>query len=118
MQRPRDTSDPEFNALKRELAALVMRMERAAAEILSMSRGLSFDHSTATFERLREMVEDERIKARGRIRFASGSLDLADAGEREEERRILAEQALEEFLAPTAPASLVAPAPPGSHDER
>jgi phage shock protein A len=93
-----------------------MRMERAAAEILSISRGPSFDRSSATFERLREMVEDERVTARGRIRVASDRPGLGDTIASEEERRILGDRALEEFLAPPATPVLAAPGSPDRAD--
>ena len=41
---------------------------RAAAEIISMSSSVVLDPTGAMFERLHEMIEEERIKARGRIR--------------------------------------------------
>ena len=104
--RARDTAVSEAKArietVRRSIGDLKIR--QATADLQSMAASMVDELGGAgdTLNRLHEMVEEEREKASGRARVATGGLDLQDLEIKESEQRALAEQALEEFLTETA----------------
>ena len=76
-----------------------LKVKKAMAELTETASGMitGAGASGDTLSRLREMVEDERSKAAGRIRVARDSMSLTDLDIKEREQKAMAEQALEEF---------------------
>ena len=76
-----------------------LKVKKAMAELTETASGMvtGAGASGDTLARLREMVEDERSKAAGRIRVARDSMSLSDLDIKEREQKAMAEQALEEF---------------------
>ena len=101
--RTRDTAVAEAKAniehVRRQIGDL--KVKKAIADLESMASAMISDLGTAgdSFNRLRDMVEEEREKASARARVASGSLAASDLAMKEAEQEALAEQALQEFLA-------------------
>ena len=101
--RTRDAAVAEtrgkIEQLRREIGDL--KVKRAVADLESMAAAMVSDLGGAgdSFNRLQEMVAEEREKASARARVAGGSLDASDLALKEAEQQALAEQALEEFLA-------------------
>jgi hypothetical protein len=99
----RDTAVAEtrnkIELLRHEIGEL--KVKRAVADLESMAVALISDLGGAgdSFNRLQEMVSEEREKASARARVAGGNLDASDLAMKEAEQQALAEQALEEFLA-------------------
>ena len=76
-----------------------LKVKKAMAELTEAASGMitGSGGSGDTLARLREMVEEERSKAAGRIRVARDSMSLTDLDMKEREQKALAEQALTEF---------------------
>ena len=101
--RTRDASVAETRAkieqVRRQIGDL--KVKRAVADLESMAAAMVSDLGGAgdSFNRLRDMVEEEREKASARARVSGGSIDASDLAMKEAEQDALAGQALEEFLA-------------------
>lgn len=101
--RTRDAAVAETRArieqVRREIGEL--KVKRAVAELESMAAAMVNDLGGAgdSFNRLQEMVGEEREKASARARVASGSVDASDLAVNEAEQQALAELALAELLA-------------------
>lgn len=96
--------DAAVEAAKRQLDAMKksiddLKVKKAMAELTEAASGMitGSGGSGDTLARLREMVEEERSKAAGRIRVARDSMSLTDLDMKEREQKALAEQALTEF---------------------
>jgi len=78
-----------------------LRTQRAIGEMNALAAGLATGVAGGgeTLERLRDMVEEQRISAAGRARVAREALGLDELQARETEQAALAEQALSDFLA-------------------
>ncbi len=100
--RTRDASVAETRAkieqVRRQIGDL--KVKRAVADLESMAAAMVSDLGGAgdSFNRLQEMVGEEREKASARARVAGGSIDASDLAMKEAEQEALAGQALEEFL--------------------
>ena len=96
--------DAAVEAAKKQLDAMKksiddLKVKKAMAELTEAASGMitGSGGSGDTLARLREMVEEERAKAAGRIRVARDSMSLTDLDMKEREQKALAEQALAEF---------------------
>ena len=78
-----------------------MKVQGAMAELNEMAAGMvnEIGGSGDTLNRLQEMVEDERSKARGRNRVAKDSIDTTEIAELELEQTAMEDQALADFAA-------------------
>ncbi len=100
--RTRDASVAETRAkieqVRRQIGDL--KVKRAVADLESMAAAMVSDLGGAgdSFNRLQEMVGEEREKASARARVAGGSIDVTDLKMKVAEQEALAGQALEEFL--------------------
>ncbi len=89
----------KIEAVRRSIGDL--KVKRATAELSETAAGMISKLGGAgdTFNRLQEMVEEEREQAAGRARVAGHSLALSDISLQESEQQALAEQALADFVA-------------------
>ncbi len=78
-----------------------MKVQKAMAELNEMAGGMvsEIGGSGDTLNRLEEIVEEERTKAKGRARVARDTLDMSDVSFAEAEQEALAEMALADFAA-------------------
>jgi phage shock protein A len=92
-------AEAKIQALKSSLNDL--QVKRATAELTEMASGMitSIGGSGDTLDRLHKMVEEEREHAAGRARIARDSLNTTDFAIKDEEQKMLAEQALADFAA-------------------
>ncbi len=101
--RTRDISIAEtrtkIEQVRRQIGDL--KVKRAVADLENMAAAMVGDLGDAgdSFNRLKEMVGEEREKAASRARVAGGSIAASDLALKEAEQDALAGQALEEFLA-------------------
>ena len=103
LMNARDVSIKEARGKIEELRRGIddMKVQSAMAELNEMAAGMvnEIGGSGDTLNRLQEMVEDERSKARGRARVAKDSIDTTEIAELEMEQNALEEQALADFAA-------------------
>ncbi len=78
-----------------------MKVQSAMAELNEMAAGMvnEIGGPGDTLDRLQNMVEEERSKARGKARVARDSIDTTEIGALEIEQQALEEQALADFAA-------------------
>ena len=99
----RDVSIKEARGKIEELRRGIddMKVQGAMAELNEMAAGMvnEIGGSGDTLNRLQEMVEDERSKARGRNRVAKDSIDTTEIAELELEQTAMEDQALADFAA-------------------
>ncbi len=78
-----------------------MKVQQAMSELNEMAAGMvtEIGGSGDTLNRLQEMVEEERSKARGKARVAKDSIDTTEIDVLEMEQSALEEQALADFAA-------------------
>jgi phage shock protein A len=95
-----------------------LKVKRATAELSEMAGGMisSIGGAGDNLDRLKGLLEEERVKAAGRARVAHDTLSTEGVDLKETEQKALADQALEDFAAkegiltepkvlpPTAPA--------------
>ena len=84
--------------LRRQIGDL--KTQRAVADLESMATDMigSIGGAGDSFDRLREMVGEEREKASARARVARGTIDASDLALQEAEREVMEAQALDQFL--------------------
>lgn len=103
LMNARDVSIKEARAKIEELRRGIddMKVQSAMAELNEMAAGMvnEIGGSGDTLNRLQEMVEDERAKARGKARVARDSIDTTEIGALELEQQAMEEQALADFAA-------------------
>ena len=101
--RTRDASVAETRMKIEEVGRQIsdLKVKQAIADLEGMATAMVGEWNEAgdSFNRLREMVQEEREKATARVRVAESKLDATDLAMREAEQEALASQALEEFLA-------------------
>ncbi|MGY8688518.1 MAG: hypothetical protein ACKVHP_12400, partial [Verrucomicrobiales bacterium] len=99
----RDVSIKEARSKIEELRRGIddMKVQSAMAELNEMAAGMvnEIGGSGDTLNRLQEMVEDERSKARGKARVAKDSIDSTEVRALEMEQSAMEEQALADFAA-------------------
>ena len=99
----RDVSIKEARGKIEELRRGIddMKVQSAMAELNEMAAGMvnEIGGSGDTLNRLQEMVEEERSKARGKARVAKDSIDTTEVHALEMEQSALEEQALADFAA-------------------
>lgn len=104
--RTRDSAVSEARAnieqVRRQIGDL--KVKRAVADLDSMAASMVSEIGGAgdSFDRLREMVGEEREKASARARVASGTVSASELRLKEAEQVALAQQALQEFLSTEA----------------
>lgn len=78
-----------------------MKVQKAMAELNEMAGGMvsEIGGSGDTLNRLEEIVEEERTKAKGRARVARDTIDMGDLDMAEAEQDAMAEMALADFAA-------------------
>ena len=78
-----------------------LKVKRATAELTEMASGMisSIGGSGDNLDRLKGMLEEERVKAAGRARVARDTLNTEGVDLNETEQKALADQALEDFAA-------------------
>ena len=78
-----------------------LKVKKAMAELTEMASGMvtQIGGSGDTLNRLHDMVEEDRMKAAGRVRVAKDSLNASDIQLKESEQKALADQALADFAA-------------------
>lgn len=88
----------KIEQLRREIGDL--KVKRAIADLEGMAAAMVSDLGGTgdSFNRLQEMVSEEREKAAARARVAGDGLDAEDLAAKEAEQDALAEQALQDFL--------------------
>ncbi len=103
LMNARDVSIKEARGKIEELRRGIddMKVQSAMAELNEMAAGMvnEIGGSGDTLNRLQEMVEDERAKARGKNRVARDSIDTTEIAELELEQTAMEEQALADFAA-------------------
>ena len=103
LMNARDVSIKEARGKIEELRRGIddMKVQGAMAELNEMAAGMvnEIGGSGDTLNRLHEMVEEERAKARGRNRVAKDSIDTSEIAELEMEQSALEDQALADFAA-------------------
>ncbi|MEN9022307.1 MAG: PspA/IM30 family protein [Verrucomicrobiales bacterium] len=103
LMNARDVSIKEARGKIEELRRGIddMKVQGAMAELNEMAAGMvnEIGGSGDTLNRLQEMVEDERSKARGRNRVAKDSIDTTEIAELELEQTAMEDQALADFAA-------------------
>ena len=99
----RDVTIKETKAKIQELRRGIddMKVQKAMAELNEMAAGMvtEIGGSGDTLNRVQEMVEEERSKARGKARVARDSIDTTEVKAMEIEQVALEEQALADFAA-------------------
>jgi len=103
MLRARDVS---VKAAKDKIEAMSatlsdLKIKRATAELSEMAGGMisSIGGAGDNLDRLKGMLEEERVKAAGRARVARDTLSAEGIDLKENEQKALADQALEDFAA-------------------
>ena len=88
-----------------------LKVKRAVADLESMASAMVSGLGAAgdSFNRLQDMVEEEREKASARARVAGESIDAGDLAVKEAEQAALAGQALAEFFASETDAHTTVP---------
>ena len=121
--RTRDASVAEARSkieqVRRQIGDL--KVKRALADLENMTADMVGELGSAndSFNRLQEMVEEERDKASARARVAGATFDASDLALKEAEQEALADQALEEFLTDESGSDAGAPLPlPDFSDKR
>lgn len=103
LMNARDVSIKEARQKIEELRRGIddMKVQSAMADLNEMAAGMinEIGGSGDTLNRLHEMVEEERAKARGKARVAKDSIDTTELVALELEQSALEEQALADFAA-------------------